>query len=89
MQLSRLERDIGKRIEKIQSKHFLLWTMERGEKNNMGIEDMWDELLSLDVCEQTLSYITKINGYSKETLQDVLYVHVGFRCFDDLYEDFV
>lgn len=53
----------------------------------MALEEMWDALLEMGVYEQTLTYITYINGYSKETLEDVLYVHSGYRSFGQLFEE--
>lgn len=44
----------------------------------------WDRLLSLGVSEQTLEIVTSINGYSLETMQEVLYAHTGFRNFDQI-----
>lgn len=49
-------------------------------------DEMWDELLALGVSEQTLQIVTNINGYSTETLCDVLYAHTGYRSFDQLEE---
>lgn len=48
----------------------------------MSIEEMWDRLLELGVSEQTLTIITEINGYTKETLCDVLYCVTGNRDFE-------
>ena len=48
----------------------------------MSIEDMWNRLLELGVSEETLTIITKMNGYSKQTLCDVLYVVTGYRDFE-------
>jgi hypothetical protein len=50
----------------------------------MNENEMWDKLLRLGVSEQTLQIVTSINGYSKQTLLDVLYAHVGYRSFDQL-----
>lgn len=50
----------------------------------MSIEEMWDELVNLGVSEQTLRIVTAINGYTAETLEDVLYAHTGYRSFDQL-----
>ena len=50
-------------------------------------EEMWDELLELGVSEQTLQIVTNINGYSAETLEDVLYAHTGYRSFDQLEDE--
>ena len=54
---------------------------------NMDIEEMWNILLDMGVCEQTLVYVTNINGYSIETLQDILYVKSGYRTFEQLFEE--
>lgn len=46
--------------------------------------EMWDILERLGVTEQTLQIVTSINGYSTETLEDILYAHTGYRNFDQL-----
>lgn len=46
--------------------------------------EMWDRLMELGVSEQTLQLITSINGYSTETLLDLLYAHTGLRSFDQI-----
>lgn len=45
---------------------------------------MWERLEELGVCEQTLQIVTDINGYNKETLLDILYVHTSYRSFEQL-----
>lgn len=50
------------------------------------VDAAWDELVELGVSEQTLGIVTSINGYTLETLQDVLYAHTGYRTFDQLNE---
>jgi hypothetical protein len=35
-------------------------------------EEMWDALLELGVSEQTLQIVTSINGYTVQTMLDVL-----------------
>ena len=50
----------------------------------MRIIEMWNKLLEHGVCEQTLQIVTDINGYSTETMEDVLYAHTGYRSFDQL-----
>lgn len=47
---------------------------------------MWDELENLGVSEQTLQIVTDINGYSEETMLDILYAYTGYRNFDQLYD---
>lgn len=50
----------------------------------METNEMWDRLEALGVSEQTLQIVTSINGYSRETLLDVLYAHTGYRDFDQI-----
>lgn len=41
---------------------------------------MWDWLMdTIGVSEETLNVVTDINGYSMETLNDVLYSVTGYR----------
>lgn len=53
----------------------------------MTVEDMWNELFDLGVSEQTLQIVTDINGYSKETMLDILYAHTGYRNFEQHKEE--
>ena len=53
----------------------------------MTIEEMWDKLLQMGVSEQTLSIISSINGYSKGTMEDVLYAEFGLNAFDQTVPD--
>lgn len=50
----------------------------------LTIEEMWSELLRFGVSEQTLQIVTCINGYSVDTLKDILYAHTGYRSFEQL-----
>lgn len=47
----------------------------------MTIDNMWDELEQRGVSEETLQVVTCINGYSKNTMYNVLYVVFGERIF--------
>jgi hypothetical protein len=47
-------------------------------------DQRWDELMEMGVSEETLRIVTNINGYSLETLEDVLYATTGYRSFDQL-----
>lgn len=47
----------------------------------------WDTLLEIGVSEQTLRVVTLINGYTVETLEDVLYAYAGYRSFDQLDDE--
>lgn len=53
-------------------------------ETEMAMSEMWNTLLEMGVEEQTLDIVTDINGYSKETLEDVLYAFSGYRSFDQL-----
>lgn len=50
----------------------------------MSIEEMWNTLLILGVSEETLNIVKCINGYSKETMQDILYAKTGHRDFNQI-----
>ena len=50
----------------------------------MDKDKAWDTLLSLGVSEQTLQIVTSINGYSLDTMNDILYAHTGLRSFDQV-----
>lgn len=50
----------------------------------MTIADMWNKLLDMGVSEETLNIVTSINGYSEETLCDVLYAYAGYHLFEQL-----
>lgn len=52
--------------------------------DNITIENAWDTLLNMGVSEQTLQIVTSINGYTLETLENVLYAHAGYNSFDQL-----
>lgn len=53
----------------------------------MTVADMWEELLSMGISEETLQVVTDINGYSSETLEDILFAVSGYRSFDQLEEE--
>lgn len=53
----------------------------------MELSEMWDELISMGVSEQTLQIVTDINGYNKRTMYDVLYAFAGENTFGGEDED--
>ena len=54
----------------------------------MDKEQMWDHLEgNMIATKNELILITNINGYSKETMKDVLYARTGYRSFDQLEEE--
>lgn len=50
----------------------------------MDKSEMYAKLIELGVSEQTLQIVTSINGYSTNTLEDVLDAHMGYTSFDQL-----
>ncbi|OZG68263.1 hypothetical protein [Bifidobacterium eulemuris] len=54
----------------------------------MTKEDMWDALRErYGVSEQTLQVVTDINGFSEDTMCDVLYAVSGYRYFGQESDD--
>lgn len=53
----------------------------------LAIEQMWDILNELGVEEQTLHVVTDINGYTEETMLDILYAVTGLRTWEQVYEE--
>ena len=51
----------------------------------MNIEEMWNRLLEY-TTEEVLQVVTDINGYSEDTLLDILYCVTGYRSFEQLEE---
>ncbi len=44
------------------------------------INEMWDWLVNMGIAtDEELRLITNINGYSVETLNDVLFARTGYR----------
>lgn len=51
------------------------------------IEKIWDYLVESEIAtEEELDLITCINGYSVETLNDVIYARTGYRSLDQLID---
>lgn len=52
------------------------------------VEQAWDYLIETELAsEQTLQVVTSINGYSLDTLQDVLYAVAGYRNFNQMDDE--
>lgn len=50
------------------------------EKMKEKIDQMWEWLVDEGIAtEEELQLVTDINGYSIETLNDVLYARTGYR----------
>lgn len=55
---------------------------------NMNKEQMWSYLEEVvGVSEETLQVVTNINGYSEETMCDILYAVTGYHDFDEHRRD--
>lgn len=37
--------------------------------------------------EEEITLVTKINGYSQETLNDILYARTGYRSFEQIQQE--
>lgn len=51
---------------------------------NDKITKAWDKLINLGTSEETINIVTKINGYSIESLESILYAVYGYRSFDQV-----
>ena len=62
--------------------------IERMEKMQEKISKKWDWLLDAGIAtEEELQLVTDINGYSIETLNDVLYARTGYREEEQLEDE--
>jgi len=54
----------------------------------MDKNQLWDYIIESNIAsEETLRVVTDINGFSEETLNDVLYAVTGYRRIEQLEED--
>ena len=61
---------------------------KKGEFNMSEEARMWEFLEDeVGVSKETLQVVTDINGYSLETLNDVLYAVTGYRTREQYEED--
>ena len=62
--------------------HFNTW------RENMDKNKLWDELVNLGIAtDEELKLVTCINGYTEETLNDILYARTGYRSIEQLNDD--
>lgn len=51
-------------------------------------EEMWDYLEdSMIATKEELRLVANINGYTEESMKDILYAKTGYRSFDQLAFD--
>jgi len=54
--------------------------IEKMEKMKEKIDQMWEWLVDEGIAtEEELQLVTDINGYSLETLNDILFARTGYR----------
>ena len=52
------------------------------------IEKLWDLLVNYELAtESTLQLVTRLNGYTLETMEDVLYALTGYRSYEQFMEN--
>ena len=52
------------------------------------MQKLWDLLVNYELAsESTLQLVTRLNGYSLETLEDVLYALTGYHSYDQFIEN--
>lgn len=54
---------------------------------DLSVDEMWDYLLDIGISEETLQIVTDINGYSEQTMCDILYVVSEYRSFDQINDE--
>ena len=50
----------------------------------MGVNEMYSKLLEMGVSEDALQLVVQINGYSEETMYDVLYAVFAETSFEEV-----
>ena len=51
----------------------------------MDKNTLWDELVNLGIAtDEELKLVTCINGYTEETLNDILYARTGYRSIEQM-----
>ena len=75
-------------MEKMNEDQKFLDKIERMEKMQEKISKKWDWLLNAGIAtEKELQLVTDINGYSIETLNDVLFARTGYRDQEQLEDE--
>jgi hypothetical protein len=51
------------------------------------LDNLWETLVDYSIAtDEELQLVTSINGYSEETLNDILYCRTGYRDFEQWEE---
>ena len=57
--------------------------------DELSLDTIWDLFIDYSVCsEETLRVVTSINGYTLETLKDILYATTGLRSLEQFVEQY-
>ena len=55
---------------------------------NKELEKLWDLLVNYEIAsEESLKLVTCLNGYSLETMEDVLYALTGYHSYEQFMEN--
>lgn len=55
---------------------------------NKQIEKLWDLLVNYELAsESTLQLVTRLNGYTLETMEDVLYALTDYHSYEQFMEN--
>ena len=55
---------------------------------NQQIEKLWDLIVNYELATvQSLQLVTRLNGYTLETMGDVLYALTGYHSYEQFMEN--
>jgi len=55
---------------------------------NQQLEKLWDLIVNDELAtKQSLQLVTRLNGYTLETMEDVLYALTGYRSYEQFMEN--
>lgn len=54
----------------------------------MTIDEMWQKLVDDGIAtDEEIQLVTDINGYTEETMLDILYARTGYRNFEQMEDE--
>jgi len=55
---------------------------------NQQIEKLWDLIVNYELATvQSLQLVTRLNGYTLETMEDTLYALTGYHSYDQFMDN--
>jgi len=55
---------------------------------NQQIEKLWDLIVNDELATvQSLQLVTRLNGYTLETMEDILYALTGYHSYEQFMEN--